>query len=256
MLAFFRVDAQPMPVTENQVPKQFAQVSLVFNRIFNGAGLDSFYRKIQELKKTRKGKVTILHIGDSHLKSDNLPGMVRNGFRQYIGARDSSGFRYEVSSINGARFETYNQSSATWQQVRDLKPDLVIVSLGTNDAQSNEYSDPSFQKELSLFLENIKKTSPGSALLVATAADSFKRGNPNRELWNINIALMGYCTEHNIPIWDLYRVTNGFGSAWNWWRKGMLSPDGIHFTALAYRLQGQLLYNALAKGYNSYISNY
>jgi lysophospholipase L1-like esterase len=93
-------------------------------------------------------------------------------------------------------------------------------------------------------------------VLVTTTADSFKNGMPNRELWNLNIWLLGYCTTHNIPIWDMYRVTNGFGSAWNWYRKRLMNGDGIHFTASAYKIQGQLLYNALAKGYNSYVSSY
>ncbi|MFZ9387913.1 MAG: GDSL-type esterase/lipase family protein [Chitinophagaceae bacterium] len=264
VLGTLSVTAQQMPVTENQIPRQFPQVSLVFNRIFNGSGLDTFYQRLQQLKKTRHGKVTIVHIGDSHLKSDNLPGVIRNGFRDFFGPtasagpnhRDSSGIHYEVISINGARFETFNQSPAFLQQAIDLKPDLFIVSLGTNDAQVNSYNETIFQQDLSQLLGNLKKASPASAILVTTTADSFKRGNPNRELWNINIALMSYCTAQNIPVWDMYRVTNGFGSAWNWWRKGMLSPDGIHFTAQAYKVQGQLLYNALAKGYNSYISNY
>jgi lysophospholipase L1-like esterase len=268
-----QLTGQQLPVDENKIIKQFPQVSLVFNRIFNGSSLDTFYQKLQQIKKTKKGRATIVHIGDSHLRSDDLPGTVRKGLQDFFGnagkttyytkasdatfyTKDSSGILYHSIGINGARFETYNQSATVWQQVAQLRPDLFIISLGTNDAQAHVITDAELQRQLSQMLERLKTASPYSAVLVTTTADSFKNGKPNRELWNLNIWLLSYCTTNNIPIWDMYRVTNGFGSAWNWYRKGLMNGDGIHFTANAYKIQGQLLYNALAKGYNSYVSSY
>jgi len=270
-----RTNAQQLPVQENKISKQFPKISLVFNRIFNGSSLDSFYQKLQQLKKTKKGLVTIVHIGDSHLQSDNLTGVVRKGLQDFFGdagkgiifprelstlgeptQKDSTGVLYQAIGINGARYETLNKSSFFREQLSALKADLFIVSLGTNDAQTNDYNDAEFQKQVTLLLDNLKKASPSASVLVTTTADSFKGGNPNRELWNINLSLFSYCTTNNIPVWDMYRVTNGFGSAYNWLRKGMMNGDGIHFTANAYKIQGQLLFNALAKGYNSYVSSY
>lgn len=267
-----QIIAQQLPINENKITKQFPQVSLVFNRIFNASSLDSFYYKLQQLKKTKKGRVTVVHIGDSHLQSDNLPGVVRKGLQDFFGSagngssvsktsavsnnKDSNGVSYHTISINGARFETFNQSSAVWQQVAQLKPDLFIISLGTNDAQAYVITDAELQKQMSIMLEKLKAASPLSAILVTTTADSFKKGIPNRELWNLNLWLMSYCTTNSIPVWDMYRVTNGFGSAYNWYRKRLMNGDGIHFTAAAYKIQGQLLYCAIAKGYNNYITSY
>lgn len=268
-------NAQQLPVDENKISRKFSPLSLVFNRIFNNRSLDSFYRKLQQLKKSEKGLVTIVHIGDSHLQSDNLTGVVRKGFQDFFGdagkgivfprelsnlvgtkEQDSTGVLYQAIGINGARFETFNNSVSFWQQLAMLHADLFIVSLGTNDAQTNVYNDAEFQKQVTLLLDNLRKTSPLAAVLITTTADSFKGGYPNRELWSINLSLFDYCSTNNIPVWDMYRVTNGFGSAYNWLRKGMMNGDGIHFTANAYKIQGQLLFNALAKGYNSYISSY
>lgn len=265
--------SQQLPVDENKIVKQFPKVSLVFNRIFNASSLDTFYLKLQQVKKTKSGRVTIMHIGDSHLKSNDLPGVIRKGFQDFFGKagkddsfsknlsgsaaeKDSTGVAYYAMGINGARFETYNQSASFWQQVTQLKPDLFIISLGTNDAQATVITDSDLHRQVTLMLDNLKKASPAASVLVTTTADSFKNGIPNRELWNLNLSLFSYCTGNNIPVWDMYRVTNGFGSAYNWFRKRMMNGDGIHFTANAYKIQGQLLYNALAKGYNSYISSY
>ncbi len=261
------LSAQQLPVDENKLLKQYPQLSLVFNRIFNSSSLDSFYQKLHQLKKSKKGRVTIVHIGDSHLQSDNLPGTVKKGLQDFFGSagkstttsivsKDSNGVFYHTISINGARFETFNQSTSVWQQVAELKPDLFIISLGTNDAQANVITDADLYKQVSLMLEKLKQAAPSSAVLITTTADSFKNRLPNRELWNLNLSLLAYCTNNSIPVWDMYRVTNGFGSAYNWYRKGMLNSDGIHFTAAAYKIQGQLLYNALAKGYNTFVSSY
>ncbi len=274
--------AQPIKFDENAPAKQFPFVSLVFNRIFNSSGLDTFYQKLYTLKKKKQGLVTIVHIGDSHVESGYLPDAVRKGFQDFFGAagkepagpkqeiktsapvpskfstpfypKDSTGVYYRAIGIKGARYETFTQSPAFWEQLASLHADLVIVSLGTNDAQASEFSETEFRQQVSLFMNNLKKASPAAALLFTTAADSFKGGYPNRELWNMNVSLFTYCSDNNIPVWDLYRVTNGFGSAYNWIKKGMMDADGIHFTGAAYKVQGQLLFNALALGYNNYVS--
>ena len=275
ILTVLWTNAQQLPVDEQKISRKFPKLSLVFNRIFNNSSLDSFYGKLQQLKKLEKGLVTIVHIGDSHLQSDNLTGEVRKGMQDFFGdagngiifprnlssledptKKDSTGVLYQTIGINGATFETFNNSADFWQKLIALHADLFIVSLGTNDAQTNSYNDSEFQKQVTHFLDNLRKASPFASILVTTTADSFKGGYPNRELWNINLSLFSYCSAHNIPVWDMYRVTNGFGSAYNWMRKGMMNGDGIHFTANAYKIQGQLLYSALAKGYNNYTGSY
>lgn len=249
------ITGQTLPVDENGLTRQYPQLSLVFNRIFNGAGLDSFYGKFQQVRSTAKGRIHILHIGDSHLQSDHLPGEVRRGL-QPAAAGDSDRLQYRTLSINGARFSTFLSSAALGEQLRSLQPDLCIVSLGTNDAMLASVNESELRRDLDRLQTLIRQYSPSTALLFTTAADSFKIGQSNRELLNVNLILVAWCNENRLPVWDLYYVTNGIGSAYRWSRQGLLSADGIHFTATAYRLQGRLLYNALAKGYNNYISGY
>jgi len=94
-------------------------------------------------------------------------------------------------------------------------------------------------------------------VLITTPPDSYyRRRRSNTALRNLNTSLNNYCTKQNIPIWDLYRINNGYGSAYSWLKRGLMGNDRIHFTAEGYRLQGTLLFNALAKGYNNYVSNY
>ena len=280
LLSSLLATTQPIKFDENEPAKKFSPISLVFNRIFSISGLDSFYQKLYQVKKTKKAIVNIVHIGDSHIQSDHLPGMVRKGFQHFFGDAgkgiafshelslhatdpgsrflfkdDNYGVIYHTIGVNGARFESFIKSTYFWEQFPAMKADLVIISLGTNDAQG-EFNETDFHQQITILLDKIKKAAPGAAILFTTAADSFKAGYPNRELWTMNISLFSYCTGNSIPVWDLYRTTNGYGSAYNWIKRGMMDADGIHYTAKAYEVQGQLLFNALAGGYNSYISSY
>src|SRR5690349_8490385 len=77
--------SQTISINENDAAKKFPHVSLVFNRIFNSSGLDSFYQKLSVLKKSQKGHTTIVHIGDSHVESGFYPGAVKKGLQDFFG---------------------------------------------------------------------------------------------------------------------------------------------------------------------------
>lgn len=167
------------------------------------------------------------------------------------------GVLYHTIGVNGARYDQYNIAPLFWKQLPALKADLYIISLGTNEAQRASFFEAMFVKDLSGFLEKLKEISPGASILITTAPDSYKlRRSSNKVLRQLNQTLTGYCNKNYIPLWDLYRITNGYGSAYSWSKRGLMSRDRIHFTAEGYRLQGSLLFNALAKGYNNYISLY
>jgi lysophospholipase L1-like esterase len=167
---------------------------------------------------------------------------------------DNPGIIYHTIGVNGARFDQYNLADLFWEQLPALKADLFIISLGTNEAQWDAFPETAFRKTLQLFIEKLKAASPQACILFTTAPDSYKRGRYNGVLRDINSALVNYCNSNYLPVWDLYRITNGYGSAYSWTRRGLMTSDRIHFTLEGYRLQGSLLLSALAKGYNGFTS--
>lgn len=168
----------------------------------------------------------------------------------------NAGVIYHTLGVNGARYDQYNIASLFWQQLPALKADLYIVSLGTNEAQMTGFVEPVFTRELNTFIQKLHQSSPGASILITTAPDSYKRRHFNTVLRALNTSLTNYCNKNYIPLWDLYRITSGYGSAYSWARRGLMNRDRIHFTAEGYRLQGSLLLMALEKGYNTYISSY
>ncbi|MEI9908688.1 MAG: GDSL-type esterase/lipase family protein [Bacteroidota bacterium] len=196
---------------------------------------------------------------EENTNSFSFSSLPSGNTKQFYGVsleNSSPGILYHTIGVNGARYDHYNIASLFWKQLAGLNADLFIISLGTNEAQGSGFNEAGFQKELSLFIQKIKTVAPNAAVLITTAADSYKKRKFNTVLKQINGSLVNYCGQNNIPSWDLYRITNGYGSSYNWAKKGLMNRDRIHFTAEGYRIQGTLLFSALAKGYNRYISNY
>jgi hypothetical protein len=166
---------------------------------------------------------------------------------------DEPGIRLHTIGVNGARYDHYNGQPLFWQQLPALKADLVIISMGTNEAQGNSLNADAFLTQVKIFVDRIKTIFPGVAILITTPQDSYKGRGSNLVMKSLNYTLSGYCQQNNIALWDLYKITSGYGSARNWLKKGFMNKDRVHFTSVAYNLQGKLLFNALAQGYNDYI---
>ena len=166
------------------------------------------------------------------------------------------GILYHTIGVNGARYDQYNNTPLFWKQLPALNADLYIISMGTNEAQANSMDETQFINQVALFLQQLKIASPHAAVLITTAADSYRGRRSNILLQQLNNTLFKYCASKHIAFWDLYRITNGYGAARNWFKKGLMSNDRIHYKPEGYRLQGQLLATAILNGYNNYSRNH
>lgn len=178
-----------------------------------------------------------------------------HAFYGVVAENGQPGIVYHTIGVNGARYDQYINNPLFWKQLPALNADLYIISMGTNEAQANSFDEAGFINQVSLFLQRLKKASPHAAVLITTAADSYKGKHSNKILQQLNNSLYKYCSQKHIAFWDLYRITNGYGAARNWLRKGLMNNDRVHFKPEGYRLQGQLLVTALLNGYNTYNSN-
>lgn len=164
------------------------------------------------------------------------------------------GVIYHATGGNGAKVKHYLEATQFAEQTKELSPDLIIISLGTNEAIEYPYVDPKFTEQLNTFLSQLRNQNPNAQFLLTTPTDFYKkktRRNPGVEVIRDKIIL--YATEYNLAYWDLYTSAGGKHSADLWKKNSLLQNDGIHFTKAGYELQGSLLYEALIKGFNEYI---
>jgi lysophospholipase L1-like esterase len=164
------------------------------------------------------------------------------------------GVIFHATGGNGAKVKHYLEASDFAEQTKELSPDLIIISLGTNEAIDYPYVESRFRDQLNTFINRLKSQNPNALFLLTTVADFYKkktRRNPGVEV--IRGKIIEIATEHNLAYWDLYTSAGGKHAADAWKKNNLIQNDGIHFTKVGYELQGSLLYEALIKGFNEYV---
>ncbi len=166
-----------------------------------------------------------------------------------------SGVLYHSIGVNGAKYMDYARARYFAKQVADLRPDLIIVSMGTNEAQG--HTDQTYlYHSIELMVNELLEQSPTSFILLTTPADSYLRGkgfNPN--LADVSAVIRQFAREKGFALWDLYKFSGGEKSAGDWKARGLMSSDSVHYSKAGYAVQGKLLYQSLVKAYNNYVSN-
>ncbi|MDR2286244.1 MAG: GDSL-type esterase/lipase family protein [Prevotellaceae bacterium] len=180
-----------------------------------------------------------------------------SGFNLSNGKR---GVFYHSIGVNGAKFCNYNSCSEDfYQQIASLKPDLVIISLGTNEAMAKTIDEDQLNSDISDFVFNIRHFSPATTVIFTTPVETFaKTGRKtltvsNHKVGKVRDVIASFAEKNRYPYWDLYNIAGGKGSAPEWNKKKLFVRDRIHLTIRGYEYQGELLFEAIIKSYNQYI---
>ncbi|MVN77030.1 hypothetical protein GO988_11900 [Hymenobacter sp. HMF4947] len=162
------------------------------------------------------------------------------------------GIFYHAIGVNGAAVSHYNRAPLFFEQLPVLQPDLVIISLGTNDAYAVGFDPAVFERQLDTLVSRLRRRCPSADVLLAAPADSYRaRRYPNPDLARLGAVLRAYAQQHDLAYWDFAAVQGGAGAIRAWRAAGLAQADLVHFTTKGYDLQGLLLYLALQNGFAS-----
>jgi lysophospholipase L1-like esterase len=164
-----------------------------------------------------------------------------------------AGVLYSSIGVNGATYKAYNQSADFIPQVSALQPDIIIISLGTNESANSQMNTSYVQQQVEELLNNIKKYTNCKAVLLVTPPDIYIRGRyPTKNGQKLAEMMHDLSKTHpGLAIWDFYEVMGGYGSINKWVYAKLARNDRVHYSADGYRLQGQLLYKAMMKYFDS-----
>ncbi len=169
---------------------------------------------------------------------------------------EQSGILYHAIGVNGAKYEHYNKAELFTKQTTWLNPDLFIISLGTNESMDYPGISKSFAYEVRKLVESLKANNPNACIMLITPPDAFlKRTRHNPGIEKVRSDILSIAVENGLAFWDMYRANGGKDSAFLWKEKGLLRPDGVHFTRDGYSLQGEMFYEALMKSYRAYVAS-
>ena len=186
-------------------------------------------------------------------------------------ANDRRGVMVHSIGNNGATYRTYCKVSDFGQQMQVLQPQLVIISLGTNEAAGNPDGMESYITRL---IADIRKHNPKAKFLLTTpmefemrkshkVAQQVRVGKRKKARYKtvyktvssyavidnaqrVRQLILDYGRQHKIATWDLYAVAGGRGACSKWVAAGLMNPgDHLHQLPAGYELQGRLLARAL-----------
>jgi len=164
------------------------------------------------------------------------------------------GVRYHSLGVNGAKYKHFMASTELLYQTQLLTPDLIIISLGSNEAADHPNIDLKFGAYADTLISELRKQNPEAVILLTTPVDFFKKKTSrNPAIQTIKNKIIDVASQKNLPYWNLYEIAGGNHAADTWKKEQLMQNDGIHFTKKGYELQGQLLFEAIIKGYNEYV---
>lgn len=182
---------------------------------------------------------------------------------------DRPGLFYHAIGNNGATYDTYNRIGNVGAGISPLSPDLVIISLGTNEA-FGKLSASALTQAIDRLVKNIKQANPQAQILLTTPMEcqrskttvkkvrvkgkNGRRRTVNRTsrtyIINPNIAtvrgaILDYAGDNQIAVWDWWKVAGGQGASSSWISHGLFANDRVHHSYQGYNLEGRLIYDAL-----------
>ena len=167
---------------------------------------------------------------------------------------DEPGIIYSNIGVNGADVPSYLKCNLMDDQAMSIQPDLIIFSVGVNDAYTNNFKKEQYEANYDSLIRRFRSINPEVSILFTTNNDTYYRKKyPNKNAHEVREVMQNLSKKYNCAIWDMFEVMGGLGSIDKWVELDLAKSDKIHFKGDGYRLIGDLMFSALMKDYQIYL---
>ena len=163
---------------------------------------------------------------------------------------NNPGIEYTTIGVNGASFAFYNRAAYFEQQLLLYKPDLFIISIGTNDTYTLHFNAEQYKAYYEQLILSIQKANPDCAILLTVPNDSYYKkqfANPNTKI--AAQVIYELADKYHMGVWDFYEIMGGYVSSQKWYTNKLMPKDRIHFTRRGYDIKADLLLQALVNAW-------
>jgi len=170
-------------------------------------------------------------------------------------ANEDPGIIYHNLGINGAATTSFLRCNRMEQDLKTIKPDLVIFGIGINDAYGKNFSQRIYEDHYDTLVARVLASNPDAAIIFATNNDSYiRRRYVNRNGIKVQESMYRLAKKYNAAVWDMFEIMGGLNSVVGWQKSYLARRDKVHFTRTGYILLGDLLFDAIIKDYGMFIS--
>ncbi len=174
------------------------------------------------------------------LKTNAAKGNILYGF-QFLNSQAKRGVVLNSVGINGATYADYLKYPIQVRELRNTSPDLLIISLGTNEALS-AITKETFQANIGNLIDAFRNANPQLPVLLIAPTDNNLKPDKTKTIvsWIQEAAKL-----NNVAFLNQYDATGGQGYFQKALKRKVASGDGVHFQKDGYVEQGGLIWKAL-----------
>ena len=155
------------------------------------------------------------------------------------------GVVFNTVGVNGATYADFLKFPLQMEQLNSIQPDLVMISLGTNESLSS-ITKEDFQKNISDLVSKFKEQNPNLPILLISPTDNRLKSQKIKEIvsWIEESAQL-----KKVAFFNLYEATGGSGYFKKALNKKEANTDGVHFLRLGYEFQAEKIWTAISENF-------
>jgi lysophospholipase L1-like esterase len=170
---------------------------------------------------------------------------------------DDPGFVWHGVGVNGASTSSYLKCDLFKQHLAALNPDLIVFSVGINDANTLQFDGRSYERNYDTLVNWVRSVNPEVSILFTTNTDSYYRKKyPNKNAAEVRDIMIRLAKRHRAAVWDCWSVMGGLGSIKSWVKAGLANSDKVHMLAGGYELLGDLFFTAFWQHYDAHLKQF
>ena len=177
------------------------------------------------------------------MKTNANSGNVFYGF-QFL-KNVNKGVVFNTVGVNGATYGDFLKYSLQIEQLNSIQPDLVMISLGTNESLSS-ITKEDFQKNISNLVSKFKEQNPNLPILLISPTDNRLKSQKIKEI-------VSWIEESSqikkVAFFNLYEATGGSGYFKKALNKKEANTDGVHFLRPGYEFQAEKIWTAISENF-------
>jgi lysophospholipase L1-like esterase len=176
--------------------------------------------------------------------------------------KDSSGVIYDSIGLNGtwAGVLAWYMNAAHWSdQLKEARPDLIVLNYGTNESGFPKYVDSTYAKDFREVLRRLHAAVPATPILVMSPMDRGVRESGGTigtisALPRLVQKQAQIAAESGCAFFNTFEAMGGTGTMGRWYQAEprLVSADFIHPLPSGARMVGSLLFQAFADGFNNW----
>lgn len=166
--------------------------------------------------------------------------------------KDAPGIMYSGIGVNGAKFSDYNKYPLFFEQLKALHPDMLVLSLGTNESYDHMEAS-AYIEQIRLFIKKVRDQNINVPIIISTPAPSLLKGRrTNTYIFDYARSIIKMAETDNVAVWDLYDEFGGMHGIQQLKSQGLIGPDWVHYSKKGYEKQGDLFTEAFLKAYDNF----